>query len=53
MKQPNAKKIPYKTKIHDVHRVDNYHWMRLSDKQKNAIKKDNSTQKVLDYIKNF
>ena len=50
MKPPLAKKQAHKTKIHDLEMIDNYHWMRLSDKQKNAKIKDNQTKKVLDYI---
>ena len=50
MKPPIAKKQAHKTKIHDLEMTDNYHWMRLSDKQKNAKIKDNQTKKVLDYI---
>ena len=38
MKSPIAIKKPYKTQKHNIKRIDNYHWMRLSDKQKNAKK---------------
>ena len=38
MKLPIADKKPYITHTHKVERTDNYHWMRLSDKQKNEIK---------------
>ena len=51
MKAPLAKKIPYISKIHNVERVDNYHWMRLSDEQKNSNKKDATTKQVIKYIK--
>ena len=35
MKIPQAKKIPQKLINHNISRIDNYHWMRLSDEQKN------------------
>ena len=47
MTTPVAKKIPHKTTIHGYDRVDNYHWMRLTDKQKLAKNPDGQTQKVL------
>lgn len=31
-------------------RIDNYYWMKLSDEQKNAVKKDEQTQKVINYL---
>jgi oligopeptidase B len=31
-------------------RIDNYYWMKLSDEQKNAEKKDEQTQKVITYL---
>ncbi|MEY4931012.1 MAG: hypothetical protein RI909_1736, partial [Bacteroidota bacterium] len=31
-------------------RVDNYYWMKLSDEQKNAVQKDEQTQKVINYL---
>jgi oligopeptidase B len=31
-------------------RIDNYYWMKLSDEQKNAEKKDEQTQKVINYL---
>lgn len=31
-------------------RNDNYYWMKLTEEQKNAEKKDEQTQKVLDYL---
>ena len=48
---PVAEKIPHKTTIHGYDRVDNYHWMRLTDKQKLAKDPDAQTQKVLDNLK--
>ena len=48
---PVAEKIPHKTSIHGYDRVDNYHWMRLTDKQKLAKDPDAQTQKVLDNLK--
>ena len=43
IKAPIAEKIPYEIKIHGESRVDNYYWMRLSDEQKSAEKKDKQT----------
>ena len=51
MKPPIAKKIPYKIIKHEVKRIDDYHWMRLTDKQKISKSKDPQTQDVLTYIK--
>ena len=48
---PVAEKIPHKTTIHGYDRVDNYHWMRLTDKQKLAKDPDAQTQKVMDNLK--
>ena len=36
MNIPKARKIPKKLVNHEVSRVDNYHWMRLTDDQKNS-----------------
>ncbi|MDT0552817.1 S9 family peptidase [Urechidicola vernalis] len=49
-KGPTAKKIPETLSIHNDDRIDNYFWMRLSDKQKNAETPDDQTQDVLDYL---
>ena len=46
MNIPKAKKVPKKLVNHTVSRVDNYHWMRLSDEQKNSKSKDKQTNKV-------
>jgi len=50
LQYPIAEKIAHKTSIHGYDRVDNYHWMRLSDKQKLAKKPDNQTQMVLNNL---
>ncbi|MFO7756227.1 MAG: S9 family peptidase [Bacteroidales bacterium] len=47
---PDAEKKPHELVKHDHTRIDNYHWMRLSDEQKNAEQPDEQTQKVLDYL---
>ena len=47
---PVAKKIKKELTIHDDTRIDNYHWMRLSDEQKNSENPDAQTQDVLDYL---
>ncbi|NRA12417.1 MAG: S9 family peptidase [Crocinitomicaceae bacterium] len=47
---PEAKKIKKELTTHGDTRVDNYFWMRLSDKQKEAKKPDGQTQDVLDYM---
>ena len=55
MKPPVAKKNPYKTTLHGQERIDNYHWIRLTDKQKLAKNiegwPDDHTMQVVDYIK--
>lgn len=48
---PIAEKIPHTTSIHGYERVDNYHWMRLTDEQKLSKDSDEQTQKVLDNLK--
>ena len=50
IKPPSAEKVPYELTAHGNKRVDNYYWMKLSDKQKNAEQKDEQTQKVLNYL---
>ncbi len=47
---PVAKKVAEELKAHGDTRIDNYFWMRLSDKQKNAETPDAQTQDVLDYL---
>lgn len=49
-KHPIAEKKPTKLEKHGDVRVDNYFWMRLSDEQKLAPKKDAQTQKVTNYL---
>jgi oligopeptidase B len=47
---PVAEKQPTELEKHGDIRIDNYFWMRLTDIQKNAIVKDEQTQKVVDYL---
>ncbi len=47
---PIADKVPEKLSIHGHDRIDNYFWMKLSDEQKNADKKDDQTRKVIEYL---
>ena len=47
VKPPVAEKIPHE--VFDK-RIDNYFWMRLSDKQKNDSVPDEQTEKVLRYL---
>ena len=47
---PVAEKTPHQTTVHGYERVDNYHWMRLTDEQKLAKDPDAQTQKVLDNL---
>ncbi len=47
VKPPVAEKIPHE--VFDK-RIDNYFWMRLSDKQKNDSVPDDQTEKVLRYL---
>jgi oligopeptidase B len=47
---PAPQKIPYELTAHGNKRTDNYYWMKLSDAQKNAEKKDEQTQNVLNYL---
>ena len=55
MKPPVAKQNPYKTTLHGQERIDNYHWIRLTDEQKLAKNiegwPDDQTMQVVDYIK--
>ena len=54
MKPPVAKQNPYKTTLHGQERIDNYHWIRLTDEQKLAKNiegwPDDQTMQVVDYI---
>lgn len=47
---PIAKKIPHKFENHGDTRIDDYHWMRLTDAQKEAATPDAQTKEVLDYL---
>ena len=47
---PDASMKPFELTMHDDTRIDNYYWMRLTDKQKNAKKYDSKTREVVDYI---
>lgn len=47
---PKAEKVPHEFKESGSSRVDNYYWMKLTDAQKNAEKKDEQTTKVLNYL---
>ena len=49
-KIPLAEKKPVSLEKHGDLRIDNYFWMRLSDKQKSAVNKDLQTQKVISYL---
>lgn len=49
-KPPVAEKIPHEFKENGGSRNDDYYWMKLSDAQKNAEKKDEQTTKVLNYL---
>jgi oligopeptidase B len=50
VKPPVAEKVPHEFKESGGSRVDNYYWMKLTDEQKNAEKKDEQTTKVLNYL---
>ncbi|MEI6864500.1 S9 family peptidase [Flavicella sp.] len=47
---PTAKKIPTTFNIHNDTRIDNYHWMRLTDAQKNSENPDAQTKEVFEYL---
>lgn len=47
---PVAQKISKKLSIHGDERIDNYYWMRLSDKQKESSSPDQQTKDVLNYL---
>jgi oligopeptidase B len=54
-KEPAIKPPVPEKKAHELvangnKRVDNYYWMKLSDDQKNAEKKDDQTSKVINYL---
>lgn len=54
MKPPIADKKPHRILVHGQDRVDNYHWIRLTDKQKLAKNNegwpDKQTMEVVSYI---
>jgi len=50
LKAPSAEKQAKSLTIHNSIRIDNYFWMRLTDEQKTAKKKDTQTQKVEAYL---
>jgi oligopeptidase B len=50
LKPPAPEKVPQELTAHGNKRVDNYYWMKLSDAQKNAAKKDEQTEKVINYL---
>ncbi len=47
---PKADQISYVHKEHENERPDPYHWMRLTDEQKNAGQLDDQTKKVVAYL---
>lgn len=47
---PTADKISKELTVHGDTRIDDYYWMRLSDKQKMAENPDEMTTKVVDYL---
>ncbi len=47
---PIALKKPKVLELFNDRRIDNYYWMRLSDRQKEAEIPDNHTQTVLNYL---
>ncbi|TMM31532.1 S9 family peptidase [Polaribacter aestuariivivens] len=49
-KAPIAYKQPTELEKHGDVRIDNYFWMRLSDKQKLTEVRDKQTQKVISYL---
>ena len=49
-KPPKPHKEAKELSIHGDTRIDNYFWMRLSDKQKKSKIPDQQTKKVIDYL---
>ena len=47
---PKARKEDHFSTIHGIKRNDPYHWLRLSDEQKNAENPDERTQAVVDFL---
>ncbi len=50
LKAPIAHKHPKIITVHNDQRIDNYFWMRLTDDQKTASKKDAQTKQVEQYL---
>src|SRR5688572_3029377 len=50
LQPPTAKRIPYELSAHGSKRIDSYYWMKLSEQQKSASKKDEQTRNVLDHL---
>ena len=48
--EPPVAQNPEKLSIHGDERIDNYYWMRLTDKQKEAKNPDKQTKDVLNYL---
>lgn len=47
---PKASKIPEELKANGNTRIDNYHWMRLTEEQRNAQVKSDQATKVINYL---
>ena len=47
---PKPDKIPHELTANGNKRIDNYYWMKLSEEQKTAEKKDEQTSKVINYL---
>ena len=47
---PTAEKVAKELTANGNTRIDNYYWMKLSEEQRNAVAKDEQTQKVLNYL---
>src|SRR5436190_14499809 len=50
IKPPSPEKVPFELTAQGNKRIDNYYWMKLTEEQKKADKKDEQTQKVLNYL---
>ena len=50
LQPPKAKKEVTTFVKHEDKRIDPYHWMRLSDEQKDKGASDEKTKEVLDYL---
>ena len=48
---PVARKEEHRITAHGHTRVDPYHWMRLSEEQRNASEPDAHTQRVIDHLR--